>query len=132
MPHLKLKTLGGFLLAAASLVPVSRAQQAREPETVIVTFHAKAGGEAELASVIAKHWASVVQRNMVLRSPHLTLRETEDGNKTYFIEVFTWRDAKIPDTAPEEIKKIWDRMNQLVESRGGKPGLVFDAVSLVR
>jgi len=102
------------------------------PETVIITFHAKAGGETELASVIAQHWTNAIERNMVLPSPHLTLRGTEDGNKTYFIEVLTWRDAKIPDAAPDEIKRIWDRMNQLVEARSEKPGLTFVPVSVVR
>ncbi len=31
-------------------------QPAAQPETVMVRFHAKAGGEAALARVIGRHW----------------------------------------------------------------------------
>jgi hypothetical protein len=47
------------------------------------------------------------------------------------VEVFTWRDAKIPDSAPAAIQSVWSQMNLLVESRGGKPGIDFTAVSAI-
>jgi hypothetical protein len=104
---------------------------ADQPETVMVTFRAKPGAEAELARVIASHWRTASELNLVTAAPHLTLRAAEDGHKTYFVEVFTWRDASIPDAAPAAIKKIWSQMNALVESRGGHPGLHFEEVSIV-
>ena len=104
---------------------------AAEPETVIVTLHAKAGSEAALARVIEQHWQTARRLNLVQDAPHVTLRGTEGGDKTYFIEVFTWRDGAIPDGAPAEIQAIWNTMNQLVEAREGSPGLNFRAVSLV-
>jgi hypothetical protein len=106
-------------------------QRAEEPETVMVTLRAKPGSEAELERVIARHWATVRELKLVQDAPHVTLRGTETGEKTYFIEIFTWRDAGIPDAAPDEIRKIWDEMNRLVEARGGHPGLEFAAVSVV-
>ena len=69
---------------------------------------------------------------MVLDAPHVTLRGAEAGGKTYFIEIFSWRDGSIPDAAPPEIQAIWKQMNDLVEARDGKPGLDFRAVSVVR
>ncbi|MEP7351914.1 MAG: hypothetical protein ABI824_01650 [Acidobacteriota bacterium] len=119
-----------LLLGALSCPLWMRAQGASQPETVMVTFHVKPGREAELQKVIARHWTSVVARKMVLPTPHVTLRGTEDGDKTYFVEIFTWRDAQVPDTAPAGITDIWNQMNQLVEARGGKDGLVFVPVSL--
>jgi hypothetical protein len=104
---------------------------AAEPETVIVTLHAKAGSEAALARVIEQHWQTARRLNLVQDAPHVTLRGTEDGDKTYFIEIFTWRDGAIPDSAPAEIQAIWKNMNDLVEERNGTPGLGFRGVSLV-
>ena len=104
---------------------------AAEPETVIVTLHAKAGAESELARVIARHWEAVRRLQMVSDAPHVTLRGAEDGDKTYFVEIVAWRDASIPDTAPAEIQAIWKEMNELVEARDGKPGLDFRAVSVL-
>jgi hypothetical protein len=106
-------------------------QRAEEPETVMVTLRAKPGSEAELERVIARHWATAHELKLVQDAPHITLRGAESGDKTYFIEIFTWRDAGIPDAAPAEIRKIWDEMNRLVEARGGRPGLEFAAVSVV-
>ena len=96
-----------------------------------VTLHAKPGSEAELERVLARHWAIGRQMKLVRDTPHLTLRGTEDGNKVYFIDIFTWRDASIPDAAPPEIRNIWDDMNRLVEPRHGHPALEFTAVSVV-
>ena len=97
----------------------------------MVTLHAKAGAEADTARVLERHWDAVRRLNLVLPATHVTIRGIEDGNKTYFVEVFTWRDAEIPDKAPAEILAIWKEMNALVESRGGQPGLHFTEVEIV-
>ena len=107
------------------------AQHAGEPETVMITFHAKPGAEADLERVIARHWTTAREMQLVRDTPHVTIRGTEDGNKAYFIDIFTWRDARIPDAAPAEIQKIWNDMNRLVEARGGHRGLEIVAVSIV-
>jgi hypothetical protein len=99
------------------------------PETVVVTLHARAGAEADLAKAIARHWSVAKQMKLVLEEPHLTL-QGDEGGKTYFIEIFTWRDAAVPDSAPPEIRKIWDDLNALTESRGGHPGLEFAPVEI--
>ena len=120
-------------LTSAALVSVfpNLGAAADQPETVMVTFRAKPGTEAELARVIASHWRTARELDLVTSAPHVTLRGTEDGNKTYFVAVFTWRDASIPDAAPAAIQRIWSQMNALVESRGGRPGLHFEEVSVV-
>jgi hypothetical protein len=118
------------VVCAAGLCP-TYATAADQPETVMVTFRAKPGAEAELERVIADHWKTANELHLVAAAPHVTLRGSEDGNKTYFIEVFTWRDASIPDFAPPAIQKIWARMNALVDSRGGRAGLRFEEVFVV-
>jgi hypothetical protein len=67
---------------------------------------------------------------LVLETPHTLVRGNEDGT-TYFVEIFTWRDGNIPDAPPAAIQNIWTEMNQLVESRRGRPGIDFTAVSVV-
>jgi hypothetical protein len=106
------------------------AQPSAMPETVMVTYHVKAGSEAALANAITRQWAAANQLKLVLENPHTLVRGDEQG-KIYFVEIFTWRDAHIPDAPPAAIQKIWAEMNQLVESRGARPGIDFAAVSVV-
>jgi|SRR5579863_452287 hypothetical protein len=121
-----------ILICLSGLVGPSVAQQdPGNPETVMVTLRAKPGAEAELERVIARHWEAARQMKLVRDAPHVTVRGTEEGNKVYFIDLFTWRDGGIPDAAPAEIQNIWSDMNRLVEARGGHPGLEFVAVSVV-
>jgi hypothetical protein len=103
----------------------------KQPETVMVTLRAKPGSGAALQHVLAEHWATARKLNLVRAAPHVTLRYDEEGGKSRFVDIFTWRDAAIPDKAPAEIRALWDRMNSLVEARGGRPGLEFQEVSLV-
>jgi hypothetical protein len=112
-------------LAAILVCSAAGGVRAEQPETVMITLHAKAGAEAELAQVIARHWDSVRRLKLVLDTPHLTLRSAE-GERTDFVEIMTWRDASIPDSAPTEIQKIWADMNRLVEKRGDRPGLSIE------
>jgi hypothetical protein len=86
-----------------------------KPETVMVTCYAKRGSEAALQRVLARHWTTVRDLKLVLDAPHLTLRGVEAGGRTYFVEIFTWRDESIPDNAPAAVRAIWDEMNQLAE-----------------
>jgi len=104
--------------------------RAEEPETVMITLHAKTGAEAELVQVIARHWDTARRLKLVRDTPHLTLRSAE-GGQTDFVEIMTWRDASIPDAAPPEIQKIWADMNRLVEKRGSAPGLRIEQMSVV-
>ena len=123
--------LCAMLTQASALTVQIRSEQ---PETVMITLHAKAGAEAELAQVIARHWETAQRLKLVTDAPHVTLRGTEAAEgamRTFFVDVFTWRDASIPDAAPKEILAIWADMNRLVEKRNGRPGLTIDEMTLV-
>lgn len=89
------------------------------------------GAAQRFMPVIAKHWTTACRLKIVRDRPHLTMRGTEDGTKTYFIDVFTWRDSHIPDAAPAAIQKLWTDMNRLVEARDGHRGLEIATVSIV-
>lgn len=121
------------MLVAAGLngaaAPAARTKDV--PETVMLTLHAKPGSEAEAARVLADHWDMARRLKLVLDAPHLTLRSVDSSNKTSFVEIFTWRDAAIPDAAPEAIRKIWDAMHKVAEARQGRPALEVAIVDIV-
>jgi hypothetical protein len=123
------RTLKFAILIACTAIAVTTAQT-EKPETVMITLRAKPGAESSLARVIERHWETVRRLHLVIDAPHVTLRGTESGGKTYFVEIMTWRDASIPDSAPVEILAIWKEMNDLVEARGG-PGLEITEMSVI-
>jgi hypothetical protein len=102
-----------------------------QPETVEVTFHALQGAEYELARAIARHSEMARRLNLVREMPHVTIRGTEEGDRTSFVDVFTWRDASIPDAAPPALQAIWAEMNKLVEPREGKRAIEIAQVELI-
>jgi hypothetical protein len=115
-----------FVMAAATVA------RAAEPETVMITLQPKAGAERALEDVIARHYDTV--RRLDLLQPgaaHVTLRGADANDKPYFVEILTWRDASVPDNAPQAVLAIWKDMNALVESRAGHPGLDIVPMSTV-
>ena len=128
-----MKTRAAFrpIALLAALLVCAAARPADVPETVLITFRPKPQAEQELADVIARHWQEARRLDMVLATPHLTLRGRDGAGRVVFTEVLTWRDPSVPDAAPPAILEIWKRMNELVEERDGRPGLVLDAVTVL-
>lgn len=122
------------LLIIAALAAVSHhstVAAAGVPETVLITFRPKPQADQELADVVARHWKEARRLDLVLAGPHLTLRGRDGAGRVELTEVLTWRDASVPDAAPPAILDIWKRMNELVEERDGRPGLVLEAVTVL-
>jgi hypothetical protein len=130
--RMRIVTTAFAALTVASALLAGGTARARDvPETVLITFRPKSGAEQELADVIARHWAEARRLDLVVALPHLTLRGRDGAGRIVLTELLTWRDAGIPDAAPPAILDIWKRMNELVESRDGRPGLVFDVVTVL-
>jgi hypothetical protein len=106
-----------LVISAALLLTTTVAVAA--PETVVITYRAKKGSEAELQRVIEKHWATI-QRLGLVAAEHQLFR----GEGSFF-EILTWKDESIPDHIPPEVGTIWKEMNGLVD---GKDGLSFAVV----
>jgi hypothetical protein len=98
-------------------------------ETVMVTYHVQLGKEAELQSLIAHAWEVYQGEHMVCAQPHTVVRDTEDGNETKFVEIFTW--AKSPDHPPASVLAIWKREQSLCETRDGHRGIEGGEVELI-
>jgi hypothetical protein len=123
-------TMLGPLLIGVLLAHSTDSQARDEPETVMITYQVKPGQEAALASVIARHWSTARKLDLVHRAPHIVL-QGGGANEHYLVEILTWRDASVPDAAPEEITQMWDEMRKLVESRSGRPAIDISPIAVL-
>src|ERR1051326_667809 len=87
-----------------------------EPETVLVTYHVQAGKEGEFQGVLARAWGIYSSEALVFTEPHMVVRDTEDGGKPRFVEIFTWVSRSIPAHAPARAKTIWTQEELLFET----------------
>ena len=124
-----LLAFGAYALAAQSPQPGA---PAGGTETVISTFRVRAGKEAEFARVHAQAWPAYRRLGLVAEKPHLVLRGVDEAGKTYFVEIFTWKDHDAPDHASPEIRAIWAQLEALCEPRLGHRGIEFPEVQIVR
>ena len=85
-------------------------------ETIYSTYHVKRGMEAKFAELNAKTWALYRKLDLVLPAPHVVVRGMDSSNLPYFVEIFTWRSAEIPDHAPPEVRAVWQELKMLVRS----------------
>jgi hypothetical protein len=102
-----------------------------DSETVLITYHAKAGKEAELQAVLSHAWQIYRTEHLVFAEPHTIVRDTEDGDKTRFVEVFTWVSHATPEHAPDAVKKVWEQEQSLCEAQSGHGGIEGGEVELV-
>ena len=100
------------------------------PETVLATFRVKSEQLAAFLEMMPEYWKALRDLSLVDAEPHLLLQGEENG-KPIVIQVFTWKSEDIPDHAPPEIRKYWDRMNTMVETRNGQPGIDFPPMKVV-
>jgi len=128
-----------YLLALAVLTlnaccTTSQTHQASgksDPETVLVTYHVKSGSEAEFQTLLARVWKVYRKEHLVFAEPHIIVRETEGGDKTRFVEIFTWVSHSAPEHALEAVKNLWEQEQSLCEARNGHTGIEGGEVEIV-
>jgi hypothetical protein len=59
------------------------------------------------------------------------LRGVDSRNLPYFLKIFTWKSAEIPDHAPAEVRAIWQELENACEKRHARPGIDFTEVTAV-
>ena len=102
-----------------------------DPETMQIVYHARPGKEAELQGALASAWQIYRAQHLVFAEPHIIIRDTEDGTKARFVEVFTWVSRAIPEHAPDAVQKVWGQEQSLCEARGGHDGIEIGEVELI-
>jgi len=123
-----------FLSLGASLVfsSLSAAQPVQSaPETVLATFRVKPDQLSAFLKLMPEHWTALREQDLVLAGPHLVLQGEEHGKPT-IVEVFSWKDHEAPEHVPAQIQMYWDKINGMVESRDGHPGVEFPEMSIVK
>ena len=126
-----------FALAAISLSACSttsgthQGSAKTDPETVLVTYHVKSGKEAEFQTVLARVWKVYRTEHLVFAKPHIIVRDTEDGGKTRFVEIFTWVSHSAPEHALDAVKNLWEQEQSLCEARNGHTGIEGGEVEIV-
>jgi hypothetical protein len=100
-----------------------------DSETVLITYHVQSGKEDEFQKLLSRTWDVYRRDGLVYAKPHVVLRNTEDGDKTYFTEIFTW--VQSPDHPPGDVKALWSQEQALCEARDNHRGIEGGEVSLV-
>lgn len=104
------------------------------PETVISTFRIIEGKEEEFIGLLRAHWPSLRKVGLVTDTPPQVFRGREASGKSYFVEIFEWRDAAAVQTAHElpAVMAVWEPMGALCEARDGRPPMEFPHVEPLR
>jgi hypothetical protein len=100
-------------------------------ETIYSIAHVKRGMETQYAELSAKTWAIYRKLDLVLPAPHVVVRGVDAQNLPYFVEIFAWKSADIPDHAPAEVRAVWQELENACEKRDGRPGIDFTEVTAV-
>lgn len=100
-------------------------------ETVVATFHVQVGKEKEFLKTMQLNWPTLLRLGLVLPQPHMLLRGTEEAGKPVFIEVLTWVDHDVADHVPAEVQKVWEQLQAVCESRGGRPAIEIPEFQIV-
>ena len=100
-------------------------------ETIYSIAHVKRGMETQYAELSAKSWAIYRRLDLVLPAPHVVVRGVDSQNLPYFVEIFAWKSADIPDHAPAEVRAVWQELENACEKRNGRPGINFTEMTAV-
>lgn len=98
-----------------------------QPEIVICTYRVRRGREAEFERLLSRHWPTLRALDLVTAQPPQHFRGSEADGAPVFVEIFGWSSAEAAGLAHEhpEVMAIWEPMDQLTETRGGRPNLEF-------
>ena len=124
--------LAGISWAACSTTNHTHDGSAKgDPETVLVSYHVKPGEEAKFQSILSEAWQIYRTENLVFAKPHIIVRDSEDGGKARFVELFTWVSHSAPEHVPDSIKALWQQEQSLCEPRGGRGGIEGGEVEIL-
>ena len=88
------------------------------PVTMLVSYHPKAGREAELQRLVADHWPTLHRLGLVTDVKAQVWRAHEKGaDRPFFVELFQWKDDKASDIAHQtpEVMAVWETMGPVLE-----------------
>ncbi len=103
------------------------------PNKVICHYRVAHGNQAAFETLLNEHWPTLRRLGLVTETKpqHMRGLEQDNGQPIYY-EIFDWVDGGV-DRAHEhpEVMAIWEPMDQLCETRGGKPNMEFPHVEVI-
>ena len=101
--------------------------------TVICTFRIKRGRERAMMRLLKAHWPTLRRLGLVTAERSRLFRGKDKTGKSYFVEIFTWKNQAAVDFAHRspEVMAVWEPMGALVEKRLGRPAWEFPHVEAV-
>jgi hypothetical protein len=98
--------------------------------TVICTYRVKAGKEKEFIALLGQHWPTLNKLDLVSKKPSQIFQGKDKSGGTFFVEVFTWKDAESVSIAHDHpaVLALWEPMGKLCEERIGQPAMEFPHV----
>ncbi len=91
----------------------------RQPVTVLVTYRPKRRKERAFLNLLRRHWPALEAARLVTSTRPRVWRATDKRTRrTYFVEMFAWKDSKASDAAHRtpEVLAVWGPMMPLLES----------------
>jgi len=87
------------------------------PIPVLCLYRVKPGKEAELVKLLEKHWPALAHAGLVTGEPSRVLRGQDRSKKTCYVELFSWKDARAPETAHRsaDVMAVWGPMGPLCD-----------------
>jgi hypothetical protein len=89
------------------------------PVTMLVSYYPKKGKEKVLLTLIKKQWSTLHRAGLVSKMrPRIWRAVDKQMNRTFFVEVFQWKDARSSDIAHRtpEVMAIWDPMEPFLQN----------------
>jgi hypothetical protein len=101
---------------------------------VICTYRVKEGDEGRFVELLERHWPTLHGQGLVTDEPARAFRGKDESGKTYFVELFEWKDISAAETAHQTpaVMAVWEPMGALVEARLGRPPMEFPHFEQVR
>lgn len=95
-----------------------------QPLTVICRYVVKPGKEAEMETLLGRHWPALRDAGLVTADPPVIYRGLASnkeggrhGAERTYVEIFAWKNEKSPELAHQtpEIMAVWEPMGGICE-----------------
>jgi hypothetical protein len=88
------------------------------PVTNLVSYYPKPGQEPAFLALLEQHWPTLDRMGLVTKRPPQIWRAFDiRDHKSYFVELFEWKDGAAADVAHQspEVMAIWEPMTPMLE-----------------
>jgi hypothetical protein len=88
-------------------------------ETVICTYRVKATEEQPFRALLARHWSTLRDLELVTQDRAMVFRSLE--SPPVYVEIFTWVEGGFAQVHEHpDVLAIWEAMDPLLEERDGR------------